>query len=508
MDEQTGEATGAPIAGAEHTPSEPTSGGSSAGAAAPTVDTTSQPGTAITLAGSPPMLPAPPYAPPSAPLYPPYAQGPATWPGPPMVPYAGPPAAPRQSALAIPFPRWVSALLFFGALALLGLIYAADEILLGGDWAEGAQVAGVAALALAGVTLLVTLIRIAAGRRALTTIALGLLMVVVLAASGGSGLIFSAPLHAVQARALEQSGAWAAAIQEYALAGESAPNAPDIARAYDEWGEHLLGAGQYSSAVANFTAVINDYSGSGTAVIRAHTGRYRAYVAWVRSNTDDVPYTGALLEFSTYQKSSACDASCQAEVTAIEAQAHFQYGTQLASQMRYADAVAQFEAVQAQFPQSPYVTRAHAAAATAYYALGQQQIHSDTCPAAVPTYQKLASAYADTPEGKQAKTALAAPQTVSGTLKGFPSNPLPTLHLSKSINPGNYYFSDEYSTTVNASSGTFTFTGVRPGNYNISTSRNLGTEIDYVYYYDKGTGNMYDVHVGPLCAVQVGTLAY
>src|SRR5262249_19492396 len=109
--------------------------------------------------------------------------------------------------------------------------------------------------------------------------------------------------------------------------------------------------------------------------------------------------------------------------------------------------------------------------------------------------------------GQQAAGLLAGPQPVSGVLTSFPTNPLPNAHLSKTANPSKFSFSNEYNTTVDGSSGAFTFASVAQGDYNLHTARDLGNKIEY-QVISSSSGNLYSVHVGPLCPVALGQIKY
>ena len=411
----------------------------------------------------------------------------------------------QPSRLAKPFPFWLSLLLPVGAFVLLAFLYSAVEVVAHGDWSDGARVAGIGGLVLAAVALFVLIIRLIAGRRAFTTIALGVLTAALLAGAGAGGITFSAPLHGIEARSLEQSGQWAGAIREYQLTGETAPNAPDVARVYDEWGEQTLAKGSYEQAAITFETVITTYTQTTAADNRAQQDLFKTYTTWLQANPQGIPYPDAIADFVAYRGLSACDATCRGNSQDAEAQARFLYGSQLASQSQYGDAIKQFETVQAQFPKSAYTPRAHGAAATAYYNLGQQQL-KQTCSDAVPTYQTLAKKYGDTPEGRKAKAALAAPQRVTGKIVNYPNNPVPTIMLSRSADPANFSFSQDFSTTPGAG-GSFTFNNVAQGNYNIATLRTTASQEEETWYQDD-SGNLYTVHVGPLCPIDFGTYNY
>jgi outer membrane protein assembly factor BamD (BamD/ComL family) len=327
-------------------------------------------------------------------------------------------------------------------------------------------------------------------------------MVLVLVVTGIGSLTFASPLHGIQASTLERNGQWADAIREYSYAGQGAPNAPDIARVYDEWGEQLLGQRSLGLAVSRFDTVVTQYSQSGSAYDRGRTDLYNAYKEWIGTQGTDVPYPDAITYFETYAGFSTCDSTCQVDAHTIEAQARFQYGTQLAASSNYADAITQFEAIQKQFPQSPYASQAHTAAATAYYAEGQADLSGSSCANALTAYKTLVSNYGDTPEGQKAKTALAAGVDVTGTIPSAPGA-IPVF-LSKHVDPTNFIFSSEYRSTL-GTNGSFTFHGVQSGDYNLATSHDTGTAINFVYWHD-ASGNLYFIHVGQLCPVQVNDL--
>ncbi|HZC78479.1 MAG TPA: hypothetical protein VE258_12065 [Ktedonobacterales bacterium] len=449
---------------------------------------------------------------PGYPAYPGYAPYPSPLGAPdtiPLGPYshyltAAPAEAPQPpSSLVRPFAPGLAACLFVGSLALVGFVAGTDIAALRADWSDGATAAGYTALFLAAVTLFVGLLRILLGRRARSTYVLGGLMLAVLIATGASCLSFAAPLHGVQAHAHERQKAWAAAIHEYALTGESAPNAPNIARVYVEWGEQQLAQHAYGGAVIHFGIVISEYGRSGDLVTRAKQELYATYTAWLGADDANLPYADAISALMSHQTEPGCDAACQTATQALEMQARFQFDTQLAAKGNYPDAITQFETIETKFAKSEYAAQAHKAAAQAYFAHGQSQLAS-ACSQALTDYQTLVKRYADTAEGKQAGAALAAGVDVSGVLTSMPANPLPTLHLSKHIDKAIFFLSSEYTTTPDAS-GNYTFHHVAPGNYNIASTHLNGGVIEYVWWY---RDDFYTVHVGQLCAVSVGQLDY
>src|SRR5262249_19543016 len=152
----------------------------------------------------------------------------------------------RASALARRFPAWLSAFLAVGAFSVVGLSYSAAELIGRADWADGARFAGGVALALASAALVGAVTRYIAGRRLISMLVLGALLALSLGMTGLAGIATTPQLHAAQAQALERDHQLEAAIAEYLLSGEHAPNAPDIARLLVNVGEQRLQAGDYA----------------------------------------------------------------------------------------------------------------------------------------------------------------------------------------------------------------------------------------------------------------------
>lgn len=414
-----------------------------------------------------------------------------------------------RAALARPFPYWLTALVPAGALFLLALVYSLAELIGQADWADGARAAAFTGFGLAALVALATAARVALGRRVMLMLLLGAALVAGLLGTSITALALGPTLRVAQARELERAGQWDGAIQEYTLAGENGPAAVNIARIFNESGEALLATHDYAGAAVRFTTVTTNYGAASAQVARARADLLRTYTSWVKAGGNDVPYDTALGFLDTYAKDSACDTSCRGQVSALEAQAHYQYGVLLADKKagRFADGVTQFETVQKQFANSSYAPQAHKAAATAYLALGQQQL-KQACASALPTYQTLVATYADTPEGKTAADALKAPQTVSGTFTNAPDNPAPTVFLSRSANTNIPTFSDDYQTTMAAGSGAYTFKDIPPGDYYLSMIRDLGSGGTDLTWAKGQDGAAATFHVGPLCPTTLQALAF
>jgi tetratricopeptide (TPR) repeat protein len=367
----------------------------------------------------------------------------------------------ERSVLAEPFPRsWM--LMIAGGVALALIVaFLIQALVVRGDWAESALVAGYTAFGLAIFAIVIAGMRFAVGRRAPIFYALAGLLLVVLLGTGGGSLALAHQLHLLQAQSFEASGQWNQAATEYALYGERAPHAPNLGRVYLRWGQDLAQKQAWSDAASHLSAALAANPSDADLAAQVNTALYRTFVGWMGADAAHVPYPLAIEVFTTVEKQHAADA-----------------------------------------------TQAHAAAATAYLALGKQQIASKTCVNAVPTYQTLAKGYADRPEGQVAAAALSEPQDVVGQFTNLPTGkPIPVARLSKTANPAARSFSSEYTTTIDPATGIFTFAKIKQGNYNLSAKRDLGYKIDFSYFHGE-SGDLYSIDVGPLCTRDLGPIDY
>jgi tetratricopeptide (TPR) repeat protein len=414
----------------------------------------------------------------------------------------------QRAILAEPFPRSWTLLVAGGVALALIVAFLVQALIVRGDWAESALVAGYTAFGLAIFAIVITGLRYALGRRVTVFYALAGLLLVALVGTGGASVILANQLHLVQARSFESTGQWDQATKEYALYGERAPHAPNLGRVYLHWGQDLAKKQAWSDAAIHLSAALVANPSDAGLAAQANTALYTTFVGWMKADASHVPYSAAIDTFAAQRKVSSCDAACQDQSATFEAQARYLYGQQLSTAQSYAEAAEQFSTIETQFASSAYAGQAHTAAATAYRALGQQEIASKTCTDAVPTYQTLTKTYSDTSEGKQAAAALAAPQKVTGKFTGLPTgSPIPRVRLSKFANPTTFVFSNDYATALDATTGAFTFASVKPGAYNLSTARDLGFKIDF-HYYHGAAGDLYSIKVGPLCAMDLGSIAY
>ncbi len=427
-----------------------------------------------------------------------------------------------RAALAQPFPR--NLVIGFGIVPFVALLagFVLQAVLAGGDWAHGGLAAGVDALLLAGAVAIGAAVRFALGRRGASFLPLGSALLVGLVVVGALGLAFSRQLHYTQALAAERSGAYAVAVAQYKLYGETAPNAPDLARAEAAWGEQLVAQKLYSDAALHLSNALADNPKDATISAQVSKDLYTVYSTWLAAGGDGMPYGDAASFFATYRTSSACDTTCQANAPQLQAQAMYLAGVQFAAAGDYVQATAQFDQLQAQAPTSSYAAKAHEPGAQAYLAWGQQLLKdANTCKGAnsssasltaqyqtlLSAMQTLASKYGDTPEGQQGAQMLAAPQQVTGTLVGYPTNPVPTIHLSTRVDQTHLIFSNNYNVAVDAKTGAFTFPSVAPADYNLHTEQDVGYKTTYQIIHSS-SGNLYNIHVGALCPLPLGSINY
>jgi tetratricopeptide (TPR) repeat protein len=406
------------------------------------------------------------------------------------------PAAPRSKRWAQPLGRGIAVLL--GASAPLVMVVAAllGLALAHGEWAAGLRAAALTGLALGAATVVATVARAATGHRAARGVALGLGAALLLGLLGDSGLALIPATHLAQARAYESSEQFDQALTQYTLAGEHAPTSRDLARVNVEWGDALARDGRYAGALVRYLLVLQRFPAVSEQTTPARSGLLRAYGRWILVGGGGLTFDTVLAQLTAVRQAPWCDATCQGALDRLLAQAQYEAGRDAARAGQHTAAAAHFDSVIAQFPTSLYAPLAHAAAAAEYLAIGQAQRAGATCTDAVATYQKLATTFADTPEGTTAQQALTAPVDVIGSLAGYPTDPAPTMYLSRHIAESTY-FSDDYHATLSAT-GTFIFSGVTPDSYNLSAAFPDGSGI---HWYDAQTGNPYNVVVGPLCTL-------
>jgi len=425
-----------------------------------------------------------------------------------------PPARPsRFKELAKPLPLWA----FIGTIIVVaGLLILLQ--LTGADWAVGAYHVAIAA----GITAL--LIALAAGirgfagmaarnnsKRVVQFVSAGVAILLLLAFCF-AGFTQQATLHGLQAHNLEGQQQWQIAINEYQLAGETAPTSDNLARVYNEWGEHLTAQQRYEQAFTKFDVVLNSYSSLKDEVKRAHEGKIKAYLGWAKQAADQRDYATATTRYDQLLQLDYCDVSCQTQANTLDATAYYNLAESQLTAQDYNDAMSTFNVVVTRFPNSAETAKLHGDYAKALFGEGQQQLAS-SCPGAIPTYQQLSSQFADTPQGQQAAAALKAPQPVKGHFIGIvPQNPSLTdiAVLMKGLYnnfPRDRFFAmlGSAPTATIQRDGSFTFQPVQQGTYDLvwGTNNNADGAQYYIYSFPP---NPLVITVGPLCAYDYGDI--
>src|SRR5262249_39406272 len=152
---------------------------------------------------------------------------------------------------------------------------------------------------------------------------------------------------------------WQQAISEFQQAGEKPPSSSDLARVYDEWGEHLSADGQYAAALANFDVVLRTYGEATHEVTRAQQGTVVAYLAWGKQAVEAHQYDEAIHRLDAVLGLTYCDATCQGTASSLDATAYFQQAEASLASTSYASAVTLFRALLSRFPSSPEAGQAH-----------------------------------------------------------------------------------------------------------------------------------------------------
>ncbi len=207
---------------------------------------------------------------------------------------------------------------------------------------------------------------------------------------------------------------------------------------------------------------------------------------------------------SSHQYQAAINEFKAANDTADIAHTYNDWGEHLMSLKNYQGALDKFTIVLNDYKQvADEADRAHADAATASYAIGQEEETGGDCQTAATTYQDLVKNYKDTPEAAKAQAELKKPQTVTGLAVSLTTQqPAPNVQLFLSsdwqISNGSFTASDDYS-TITDSGGKFSFANIPPSDkkYLISYIDSSGNQITR----GSASGDSpYAVLVPPLCA--------
>lgn len=461
----------------------------------------------------PPINPAYPGQLQASGAYPPVGTGQLSQPGWPGYAITQPPQKPREpSKLINPLPLW----LFIGSIIIVALMLGLLTFFTGSDWASGAQTAGIIALIIGILILIAFGARSALGLLAPTNthrrdqIISALLLALLLFIIAFAGLGQQSSFHSLQGRSLEGQQNWQSAINEYKASGQNESTLADIARTYNEWGEQLSSQQQYDPALGKFTTVITNYSQVTDQLTRAQKDSVSLYQTWANLAVQQHNYTSAVQRYNTLLGLPYCFSSCQTTTRASDATAYYNLAEQQLTSQKYTEAVTDFQQLLSNFGNSPEAQRIHPDYAKALWGVAQQQLNT-TCSSALSTYQQLATTFSDTNEGQEAAKALKAPVHVKGHFTGTvpPSGTMPTVFLNKSsvitsstsANDVETVLTNSPSTNI-SSDGTFAFTSIAPGQYQLiwGTLNNSDGFIRLRFDVNPTT-------IGQLCEYNFGDLA-
>ncbi len=421
-------------------------------------------------------------------------------------------AASTQSTLINPLPLWA----FIGGIVVVALLLVLLTFFTGSDWAGGAKIAGVVALII-GVLLLIAFgVRTALGMLVQTNphrskqIISSLLLILLLIAVGGVGLLDQAGLHSAQAHTLASQSNWQMAITEYQASGQGAPSSEDIAQTYVSWGDQLVNEGQFAAGITKFEIVINSYNLAPTNFSQAKSHAIDAYQKWANQDLQAQRYDQATQHYDKLLTTSYCDSACQSQVSTADATAYYKLAEQKLHQQPpdYAGAVAAFNQLTTRFSSSPSSQSAHADYATALWG-DAQQLLTKTCSSALTIYQQLSSQFSDTPQGQQATSALTLSVSVTGHFtSNIPSgNTQPVVLLVQGLTAGmtqaqlDAIIQNAPRTNVD-SNGDFKFTQIKQGSYYLIWGAiNQTTKQGLVEISQR-----YPAAVGPLCGFDFGDI--
>jgi tetratricopeptide (TPR) repeat protein len=394
--------------------------------------------------------------------------------------------------------------------------------LTGSDWAAGAAHASTVALILGLVLLVALVVRTINGMasslnsRRLWQYVLSIISIAVLLIYSGISQSLEPVLHLAQASSLEQQQQWQAAIAEYSMGGEHAPDSVSLARTYASWGLALNNKQDYNNAVNKFNTVIQQFNGSDNTaqVTRAQQGMIVARFALGQQSMQAKQYADATSRFDAILALPYCDSSCHTKVSSSDATAYYESGEGYLQSKDYTNAVNAFDNVLTNFSSAPEAKQLHGDMAKSLLGQGQS-MRASSCSSAIPTYQRLAKEYKDTPEGKQAQHDLSAPQTVSGTFTNVEKDAVfSQVALTKGLMGGmntdalKSAWDNAMVTTDIQSNGKFVFTGIAQGTYDLMWSGNDGTYVYYEFmYHQLSKQPMYVANVGPLCGVDMGAVS-
>ncbi|QBD81069.1 tetratricopeptide repeat protein [Ktedonosporobacter rubrisoli] len=391
--------------------------------------------------------------------------------------------------------------------------------LTGSDWADGASHAGVWAFIVMVILAIVLFIRSRDGlssprnpsRRLQLFLARSALVVLLI--YGIACQLLQPTLHTAQAHSLENQQHWQDAVNEYTLAGQQAPDGPDLARVYTAWGLALNKARHYSEAMDKFAIVMKDFYTQSEALKRAQAGDIEARLALGKQRLQANDYSTALTYLDDALNQSYCDDNCRQQALSIEATTYYQLGEAQLQTKQYDSAVTSFDKILNSFPHSPEAGMLHGDMAKALLGDGQDT-RTNNCSEAVPIYVRLSKEYKDTPEGQKAQSDLNAPQQVKGKFMNTESRIYSQIALTSGLmgkmSKDQVFdrWDNAYQVTAIQSDGQFVFNNVKQGDYDLMWYSEDSSARYVEFIYDiLSLSPRYQAHVSPLCPLDLGTVS-
>lgn len=384
-----------------------------------------------------------------------------------------------------------------------------------GEWAYGAMRAAFVALTAGILVLLVIGVRFLVGIRRFKLFLAPLLTLLVLLLVSATGFTQQSTIHRLQGQNLEGQKQWANAIAEFRLAGEGPPTSDNIARTDVEWGEQLIVQHQYTNAIVKLNTVLTTYGSASGEIGRAQNDEVMAYLALAKQEMQTQNYRLATNYLDDLLNQSYCNATCQAQADTLDATSYYKLAEGQLGAQQYDSATTNFQTILQRFADSPEAKQLHPELGQSILGQGKEQL-ARNCTVALPTYQQLTRDFSDTAAGKEAASALSAPQPVTGRFtSSIPNDPAlaPMVFLAKNVK-GNMPSDQFFQALQNAPSasiqrdGSFTIKSVAQGTYDLvwGTTRNNG-DVNYGFkYHINDNTPVYVATVGQLCSFDFGPI--
>ena len=337
------------------------------------------------------------------------------------------------------------------------------------DWGEAARQSTWLATALGVVCILTGLLYLLAGARRYWLV--WLVVGVALAVLGLYELPTAVvPLHLLQAREAEAAGHYDQAYMEWRLAGYGKCD-PHVTGALLRWARTDRDDGHYGDALIRLRRLVRDCSTDPTA-------RQAVEAASDQIGTTELAYGEQLVSTGDYADAIAQFHDVEAEYRTTPlapaarqnaAAAYMAWADSEEHAGRYASALAKYQAILSQYPDSAFATSARNGAAQALYDWGQWDTRNAHYAEAVQHYNQLVDEYPGTPQADEATTLLHASQMVVGRLTHNDGSAASGVRVRLSsewqFGGGTYTTGGAQYTAQTDATGIFTFGAVPPGPY-------------------------------------------